>query len=73
MSSIIVESADPVVLGLEVVRSDVAKEVPPRLRHVCHPYSEFGKKLKLFKNKGPMTSVRKEVLRKGKKKKITTE
>ena len=67
MSSIMAESADPVVLGLEVVRSDGGQECPAMAASRLSPIVGVREKLKLFKNTGSMTKVRMEVPRKGKR------
>ena len=68
MSSIMSESADPVVLGLEVVRSDSGQESPAMAASRLSPIIGVREKLKLFENTGTIPRVRMEVQRRGKRK-----
>ena len=54
MSSIMSESADPVVLGLEVVRSDGGQESPAMAASRLSPIIEVREKLERVENKGTM-------------------
>ena len=66
MSSIMWESADPVVLGFEVVRSDGGQESPAMAASRLSPIIGVREKLKRFENTGSIPKVRKEFLRRGK-------
>ena len=68
MSSIMSESADPVGLGFEVVRSDGGQESPAMAASRLSPIIGVREKLKLFEKTGSITRVRMEVLRQGKSK-----
>ena len=67
MSSIMSESADPVVLGFEVVRSDGGQESPAMAASRLSPIIGVREKLKRFENKVTIPRVRVEVQKRGKR------